>query len=146
MYKANVKTGSRYAIIVPSCFFSRLGPKSSLSTEATFLKIYDSLKLNYGSAILAKDDLQWFTLSAGGSISSVCILYASITEYILFVGSPLGSTGHSGYKRIEITTCSHYAIACCYLPNFIFRPKLGKRYFYGCQRRNASMARRHFKE
>ena len=144
MYKANVQTGSSYATILPTCFFSRLGPKSSLSTEATFLKIYDSLKLSYGSAILPKDELQWFTLSAGGSISSVCILYASITEYILFVGSPLGSTGHSGFKRKQHVHTTLFA--CCYLLNFIFRPKLGKRYFYGCQRRNASMARRHFKE
>jgi C-8 sterol isomerase len=39
---------------------------------------------------------QWLFSNAGGSMGSIMVIHASITEYLLVFGTPLGTEGHSG--------------------------------------------------
>lgn len=45
---------------------------------------------------------EWFFSNAGGVMGQLTILYASLREYVIFFGSPLGGTGHTGrYHFVE---------------------------------------------
>ena len=75
-------------ILVP--VFAAKQPKDA------FMSIYKELKDQYNAVIVPENDLQWVFINAGGSMWSGCIVHASLTEYILFVGSALDTSGHSG--------------------------------------------------
>lgn len=40
---------------------------------------------------------------AGGFMGQVCILHASLSEYVLLFGTSMGTDGHSGRYWAEIT-------------------------------------------
>ncbi|RMZ91039.1 hypothetical protein DV736_g1745, partial [Chaetothyriales sp. CBS 134916] len=77
---------------------SRLLPAISANTTAVLLSsIHSALRDEYGSAIvpsLSADD--WFFNNAGGAMGNMIILHASLTEYLIFFGTPLQTQGHSG--------------------------------------------------
>ncbi len=56
--------------------------------------IAKDLAERYPGLIETKPD--WFFSNAGGSMGQVTILYASLREYVIFFGSPIGSEGHTG--------------------------------------------------
>ena len=87
-----------------SSFSHFLVGSPDVSVEKLFSQVHDSLRKRYGSVILPKEDLQWFTLSIGGSLSAMCIVYASFTDYIVFFGTPLGTIGHTGNSPEKIIT------------------------------------------
>ncbi|NP_001161620.1 opioid receptor sigma 1-like protein [Saccoglossus kowalevskii] len=68
-----------------------------LPHEEAFAKITPVLRDKYGSEhFLQDDDMQWIFVNAGGWMGSMCLLHASLTEYVLFFGTAVDTVGHSG--------------------------------------------------
>ncbi|KAK3104742.1 hypothetical protein FSP39_009070 [Pinctada imbricata] len=64
--------------------------------KLAYQKIHRELQRRYPGHILEESDLQWIFMNAGGWMGSICILHASVTEYILFFGTAIDTSGHSG--------------------------------------------------
>lgn len=65
-----------------------------------FDAITQALELRYPGRIAP--ETEWLFNNAGGAMGMMNILYASLTEYLMFFGSPIGTGGHSGrYHFVE---------------------------------------------
>lgn len=56
----------------------------------------------YPGHILPDEDLQWIFVNAGGWMGSICVLHASLTEYVLLFGTALDTGGHSGILIVPL--------------------------------------------
>uniref|UniRef100_A0A3B4V6N1 Sigma non-opioid intracellular receptor 1 n=1 Tax=Seriola dumerili TaxID=41447 RepID=A0A3B4V6N1_SERDU len=64
--------------------------------EQAFSKVVVELRKRYPGHILPDEDLQWVFVNAGGWMGSMCLLHASLTEYLLLFGTAVDTGGHSG--------------------------------------------------
>ncbi|CAN9504856.1 unnamed protein product [Ophioblennius macclurei] len=71
--------------------------------EQAFLKVVLELRRRYPGHILPDEDLQWVFVNAGGWMGSMCLLHASLTEYLLLFGTAVDTGGHSGRYWAEIS-------------------------------------------
>ncbi|KAG7266256.1 hypothetical protein CRUP_008595 [Coryphaenoides rupestris] len=71
--------------------------------EQAFSKIVLELRKRYPGHILPDEDLQWVFVNAGGWMGSMCLLHASISEYVLLFGTALDTGGHSGRYWAKIS-------------------------------------------
>ncbi|XP_066507383.1 sigma non-opioid intracellular receptor 1 [Hoplias malabaricus] len=71
--------------------------------EQAFAKVVVELRRQYPGHILPDEDLQWVFVNAGGWMGSMCLLHASLTEYVLLFGTAVDTSGHSGRYWAEIS-------------------------------------------
>ncbi|XP_074547266.1 sigma non-opioid intracellular receptor 1 isoform X1 [Halichoeres trimaculatus] len=71
--------------------------------EQAFSKVVVELRKRYSGHILPDEDLQWVFVNAGGWMGSMCLLHASLTEYLLLFGTAVDTGGHSGRYWAEIS-------------------------------------------
>ena len=71
-----------------------------LPLEEKFAAITQSLAERYPGLI--ETEPEWFFSNAGGVMGQLTVLYASLREYVIFFGSPIGGEGHTGrYSFVE---------------------------------------------
>ncbi|KAI5848008.1 ERG2/sigma1 receptor-like protein [Tricharina praecox] len=59
--------------------------------------LVDALQQEYGiTHVNGIEKDKWFFNNAGGAMGAMIILHASVTEYLILFGTPLGTEGHSG--------------------------------------------------
>ena len=68
--------------------------KQGTTLEEKFSYVIDTLSQQYPGRI--NMETKWILNSANGALGTMTILYASLSEYILLFGSPIGTEGHSG--------------------------------------------------
>jgi C-8 sterol isomerase len=65
-----------------------------LPTDQLFRQVIDELADRYPGHI--ERNPEWIFNNAGGAMGSMIVLHASITEYVIIFGSPIGTEGHTG--------------------------------------------------
>ncbi|XP_028660850.1 sigma non-opioid intracellular receptor 1 [Erpetoichthys calabaricus] len=76
---------------------------AGLDHELAFSKVVLELRKKYPGHILPDEDLKWVFVNAGGWMGSMCLLHASLTEYVLLFGTAVDTSGHSGRYWAEIS-------------------------------------------
>lgn len=75
--------------------------QQDLDLEATFDWITTELRRRHPRHI-TNGPRRWILNNAGGAMGQIALLHGSITEYLLFFGTPIGTEGHSGRYRTEV--------------------------------------------
>ncbi|KAF7376294.1 C-8 sterol isomerase [Mycena sanguinolenta] len=72
-------------------------------TAGMIQHIVTNLTLEYPSnkIKLNVDSSEWVFNNAGGAMGAMYIIHASITEYLIIFGTPLGTEGHSGLHTAD---------------------------------------------
>ncbi|KAK7501892.1 hypothetical protein BaRGS_00006978 [Batillaria attramentaria] len=70
--------------------------ESNKEIPGAYSKVLEEFRRKYPGHILPDQDIQWIFMNAGGWMGAMCLLHASLTEYVLFFGTAVDTTGHSG--------------------------------------------------
>eukprot|EP00042_Codosiga_hollandica_P008571 m.19637 g.19637 ORF g.19637 m.19637 type:complete len:213 (+) comp31225_c0_seq1:3-641(+) len=73
---------------------------SNLPIEEVFANITAELRIRHPTHIVP--EVEWLFINAGGWMGSFGLLHASLTEYVLFFGTAVDTTGHSGRYFADI--------------------------------------------
>jgi C-8 sterol isomerase len=65
-----------------------------LPLEQKVARVRSELSRRYPGHIA--DEVAWIFNNAGGAMGQMAVLHASITEYVIIFGTPIGTEGHSG--------------------------------------------------
>ncbi len=68
----------------------------------------------YGAHVYA-GPRRWILNNAGGAMGQLTLLHASLSEYLIFFGSPIGTEGHSGRYSTEVYDWVFDGQMWCYL-------------------------------
>ncbi|QDZ20996.1 ERG2/sigma1 receptor-like protein [Chloropicon primus] len=68
--------------------------KGSEDPQGIVDSVRSLLKKEYPDYII--DDSEWLFNNAGGAMGAMVVLHASLSEYVIIFGSPIGTEGHSG--------------------------------------------------
>jgi len=71
-----------------------------LAPPGMFDAVTSELDRKYPGLIEKKQD--WIFNNAGGAMGVLTILYASLSEYLIFFGTPIGTEGHSGRYSADV--------------------------------------------
>lgn len=64
--------------------------------QAVMDRVYEGLKKEYGDYVTQPRSDEWVFNNAGNAMGSMVILHASLTEYLIFFGTSVGTEGHTG--------------------------------------------------
>jgi C-8 sterol isomerase len=73
------------------------------NTAGIISHIVTNLTQTYPSSVVRinTDKSEWVFNNAGGAMGAMYIIHASITEYLIIFGTPLGTEGHSGIHTAD---------------------------------------------
>jgi C-8 sterol isomerase len=57
-------------------------------------RLRENLSARYPGHV--RNQVDWVFNTAGGALGEMCVLHASITEYVIVFGTPIGTEGYSG--------------------------------------------------
>lgn len=71
-----------------------------LPHDQMFRVIHEELQKRYPQHI--HPEIRWIFNNAGGAMGQMTLMHASLTEYLIFFGTPIGTEGHSGRYVTEV--------------------------------------------
>lgn len=93
------------------------------SLQAKFSSIALEMEKKYPGHILPEEHRDWLFINAGGWMGSIYIFHASLTEYVMFFGTAIDTSGNSGTQLniiiIILYQCSQHRLRKMRVKHFL---------------------------